>query len=257
LAAYGIGQTVSFSAGATGGIGAITYSWSFGDSSTGTGANPTHVYSAASTYTVSVTATDSLGYSITTSLSVVVAGPIVGTGPDSTGTGFSDSFLAGTGYVPTSPITAGQIQSLTITKRSIKLNFTQSGKDGISLSGTVQIPGGFVVANQKAYYDIGGIMGHFTLGSKGASTPKGNNAFTLKVKSSKGVVVAQTAAFSMTFKNGSFAATLATDGFTKGASSSSTTSKVTLPITLIFNNTVMQTNPSLTYKSSSKSGSAK
>ena len=39
----------------------FTYNWSFGDGTTGTGADPSHAYSAAGTYDVSVNATDTHG----------------------------------------------------------------------------------------------------------------------------------------------------------------------------------------------------
>jgi len=56
------GGTVSFSAGETGGMGTISYLWGFGDhSALGSGADPTHVYSTAGTYTAWVNATDSYG----------------------------------------------------------------------------------------------------------------------------------------------------------------------------------------------------
>ena len=40
---------------------ALTYSWSFGDGTTGTGANPTHVYADNGSYTATVTVTDAFG----------------------------------------------------------------------------------------------------------------------------------------------------------------------------------------------------
>ena len=39
----------------------FTYNWNFGDSTTGTGASPSHTYAAAGSYTVSVTAIDEYG----------------------------------------------------------------------------------------------------------------------------------------------------------------------------------------------------
>jgi PKD repeat protein len=259
LPTYGVGQTITFSGTATGGSGTITYSWNFGDGSpAGSGANPTHSYATAGTYTVTVTATDSQGNSTKSTITITVAAPVVGTGTDVTGDGYSDAFLAATGYVPTGPATAATVQPLTITKKSVKLNFTQTGKDSISISGSLAIPSGFSATNQKVDYAIGGIMGFFTLGAKGVSTPKGNDTFTLKFKSTKGVVQAQTGTFTMAFKNGSFAATLAANGFVKGTSTKSTTSTVTMPVTLIFNGAILQdANLSFAYKASSKSGSAK
>ena len=50
-----------------------SYSWDFGDSSSGTGATANHTYSAAGTYTVQLTVTDNDGASNTTSKSVTVS----------------------------------------------------------------------------------------------------------------------------------------------------------------------------------------
>jgi len=50
----------------------ITYSWDFGDGSTGTGANPSHTWADNGTYTVAVTATDNAGDSDTSTVSVIV-----------------------------------------------------------------------------------------------------------------------------------------------------------------------------------------
>jgi RHS repeat-associated protein len=59
-----VNQAISFNgSGSTTANGdAITaYAWSFGDGSTGTGATPTHAYTAAGPYTVSLTVTDTTG----------------------------------------------------------------------------------------------------------------------------------------------------------------------------------------------------
>jgi outer membrane protein OmpA-like peptidoglycan-associated protein len=52
--------TVQFSANVRGDA-PITYEWNFGDGTTGQGANPTHTYSEAGTYTVTLTATNQAG----------------------------------------------------------------------------------------------------------------------------------------------------------------------------------------------------
>jgi Concanavalin A-like lectin/glucanases superfamily/PKD domain len=51
--------------------GTITgYAWDFGDTTSGTGANATHVYGAANTYTVKLTVTDNLSHTSSTTLPV-------------------------------------------------------------------------------------------------------------------------------------------------------------------------------------------
>ena len=58
--------TVNFSDTSTPGDGAIvTYSWDFGDGSLGTGANPSHTYLSAGSYTVTLVVTDANGCSDT------------------------------------------------------------------------------------------------------------------------------------------------------------------------------------------------
>ncbi|HSJ57344.1 MAG TPA: PKD domain-containing protein, partial [Anaerolineae bacterium] len=58
------GETVTFAAAADG-TPAITFDWDFGDGTTGTGQNPTHVYAAAGSYSVVVMAANCDGITAT------------------------------------------------------------------------------------------------------------------------------------------------------------------------------------------------
>src|SRR5215510_7047393 len=77
-----MGQTVTFDASSTTDEGATcnscSFIWDFGDSTTGTGRVVTHVFGAAGTYTVTLTAIDSVGTSSTpVTRSVTVVGTTI------------------------------------------------------------------------------------------------------------------------------------------------------------------------------------
>jgi len=255
----GVGQSVTFSASASGGTGTLTYSWNFGDGSpVATGATVTHAYAVAMIFTATLTVTDTAAGSASGSVMVTVVAPIVGTGNDSDGDGFSDSFETALGFNindPNSnplgrPIVAGDLQLLTLTKPSIKLNFKTPNKDSISFSGTLPVPAGFVVTGAKVYFDVGEVDKVVALGGK-----PGNDSIKITIKAKKGVVAAQTAAYKATFKNGSFAAALATSGLTNANAKAV---PVKVAFTVIFNNVVFQKTQSMSYTATKgKSGEAK
>ena len=82
------GDTVQFAGSHTdpGWLDTHTYSWSFGDDSTGEGINPTHAYGDNGTYTVTLTVTDDDGGVGTDTLKVTVnnVAPTVDAGTDET-----------------------------------------------------------------------------------------------------------------------------------------------------------------------------
>jgi PKD repeat protein len=51
----------------------VSYSWDFGDTSIGSGVNPSHTYAFAGAYTVSLTVTDNSGGTNTTTSDITVA----------------------------------------------------------------------------------------------------------------------------------------------------------------------------------------
>ncbi|MCL1063488.1 immune inhibitor A [Shewanella benthica] len=69
--------SVTFTDTTTGGEGAMTYSWDFGDSQTSTAQSPSHTYASAGIYTVMMTVTDSLGVVSNRSASVTVTAAVV------------------------------------------------------------------------------------------------------------------------------------------------------------------------------------
>ncbi|HLX60977.1 MAG TPA: right-handed parallel beta-helix repeat-containing protein [Planctomycetota bacterium] len=260
------GQTVSFSVAASDPDGdALTFSWEFGDGSQAAGASPQHAYAAAGIFTVMVTVSDG-SLTATGSVQVTVSGsnggggggggggtPLVGTGPDSDGDGFSDGFETAAGTNPNDPAstplngqpaTLAAIKPLTISKVSIKLNFAKTGFDSISFYGSVDVPAGFNAFGQKAPLDAGGVSQGFTLDSKGAAR-NGSASLKISIKFRRGAVPAQSAKFTASLKKGTFAATLAPLGLTGDATVRNAARSIVL--TVIFNNTILQTNRPLSY----------
>jgi PKD repeat protein len=91
------GSPISFDGSVTGGSGADSYSWNFGDDTaavTGT-LTPTHTYAAAGVYTVTLTATDSAGDASTSTTTATVNDLTINTGDPYSGTAGSPiSFTA-------------------------------------------------------------------------------------------------------------------------------------------------------------------
>ncbi|AQS40597.1 M6 family metalloprotease domain-containing protein [Shewanella psychrophila] len=77
--------SVTFTDTTTGGEGAITYLWNFGDGQTSTAQSPSHTYASAGSYTVMMTVTDSLGVVSSQSTPVNVTATVVTPSGDSGG----------------------------------------------------------------------------------------------------------------------------------------------------------------------------
>jgi PKD repeat protein len=71
-----VGQTISFTGSVSGGTSPYTYTWNFGDSSTGSGNPVSHVYSSAGVYSVVLTVTDAAGHVASATNSVTVTSPL-------------------------------------------------------------------------------------------------------------------------------------------------------------------------------------
>ncbi|TMI51026.1 PKD domain-containing protein, partial [Candidatus Bathyarchaeota archaeon] len=68
-----IGQTVTFTASASGGVAPYSFTWDFGDGATATGTAASHAYASANYYNVTLTAVDSAN-NIGSSRSVIAVG---------------------------------------------------------------------------------------------------------------------------------------------------------------------------------------
>jgi hypothetical protein len=90
-----VGQSVTFVATASGGSsGAVSYDWSFGDGSTGSGSVVSHSYQAIGQYAAAVTATVPGSGAVSAVLAVVVGHPKTSKVP---GAGTSNSGVGGSG----------------------------------------------------------------------------------------------------------------------------------------------------------------
>jgi PKD repeat protein len=233
-----VGQAVNFSVAATDGA---TYTWNFGDGTSGTGASVTHTYSPAGTYTAKVTIDSNFG--TTSSATVDVTVRPVGFGQtsvaiDSDGDGFSDELETALGTnansaasTPFNGAAAGESSPIADTKLAIKLSFGKPNSDSIGLSGTIimdsaaKLDGAFTL-------DVGGVVKTFTLANGAAKTAAGAVKVTAKGTGDR------TAKFTVKLAKGSFASSLADEGL---ANTTVKTKDVTIGIAVLYNNTLFQT----------------
>ncbi len=95
--------TVAFTGSESGGTPSYTYNWTYGDGTSGTSQNPSHLYSSAGKFTVLFNVTDSKGYVAATSLRITVVSAPTGrasanvtSGPVNLSVRFSGSVTGGT-----------------------------------------------------------------------------------------------------------------------------------------------------------------
>jgi chitodextrinase len=147
----------------------VAYSWQFGDGGTGGGVTPSHAYAGAGSYLVTLTATDSAGFSATTTLLVTIG-------------------AAHTASVP--PNSEFSLRGATVNERTGTITFTASAADSGTFSWLLTFQNGRFgvfaakVAKCKAgYVRLSGKCRParvvFAKGSKGAPAP-GTVTLTIK-----------------------------------------------------------------------------
>jgi sugar lactone lactonase YvrE len=118
---------------------------------------------------------------------------------DTDGDGFPDyvETVAGTSPTDASSTPFGglpvdQLRWLIMKNIAVKLNFSTSGKDSLTLQGTLlEMASGVPLNGQQVLLDAGGVCVRFSLDAKGNSTPKGANSFKLSVKGTTGKFTAK------------------------------------------------------------------
>jgi PKD repeat protein len=110
----------------------LTYTWDFGDGAAGSGTGPSHTYSAAGTFNVTVTASDGFGGTTTGNVQVVITAPIspmftslaVASGPAGVAFNFPITVL---GTAPITISTSALPDGLTFSGNTISGTPTTSG----------------------------------------------------------------------------------------------------------------------------------
>ncbi|MBR7826455.1 PKD domain-containing protein [Actinospica sp. MGRD01-02] len=171
---------VTFTGTATGGTPGYTYSWNFGDgSAVSTSQNPSHTYSAAGTYTATLTVTDSASPANTASSTVTItASPVQGTAPGAP-TGLTAS--PGTGQASLSWTTPSSNGGVNITSYKVYRG-TSSGTETLLTSGGCSGLGAVnsctdtgLTAGQTYYYKVTAVnaIGESAQSNEASVTPTG------------------------------------------------------------------------------------
>ncbi len=162
---------------------------------------------SAGYFKATVSASNSLGTAEATAW-IAIAGSM--TTADTDGDGFPDEIETALGTSPTDAadtplggLPAGDLQAVALPKLSLSLR-RKSGTDQIGVSGALHVPAGFKPEGEQVTVDIGGVVKSFTLDAHGSSPPGQNDSFKIRLKTAKGAVVEQDAAFTLKLSNGTF-----------------------------------------------------
>lgn len=175
-----VGATVQFGSSAAAANGQpVTYVWNFGDGTSASGANVSHIFGAPQNYTVTLTVTDTLGAVSVATLTEVVFLDANGDGlPD------VDPNIDNSGYIGAVSVVKG-ITPLPLALKTlmIGLNFAKPASDSVTLTGSLPIPAGFNATSQSVVVIVGGVGRQFVLTSKGKGLAIPNGLFQLHFNS--------------------------------------------------------------------------
>jgi sugar lactone lactonase YvrE len=139
------GEPVTFTVTATDAAGdVLTYTWNFGDETYGSGASPTHTYTSAGLYTVTVTVSNGVASNMSTLYVGINSQDGTGTNP----------------------------YQFKVQKATIKFNFIpdKSMSDSMTLSGELPVPADFVPNGMTLSVNIGNYESGFRLDKNGKAT---------------------------------------------------------------------------------------
>ena len=190
---------------------ALDYTWDFGDGTTGIGASVSKTFAAAGAYVVKVVVSDGQATDLQSIVIVV-----------------NDQLTVGT---------------FTVTKVKLMFNFTKSGSDSLSVSGTIPLPAAFNPAGKTIRVLIGELDKTYTLNAKGDSPDK---AFKFK-----GKLNSASAAFTYLLKKQSLFPMLENLGFSKTLSNPA----LDFPVVIVLDGASSFAHPAINYTvKSSKNG---
>ena len=187
------GKPISFAAFTSDPQGNLdSYTWSFGDGSSGSGATPQHTYTAPGVYPVAATVSNALGDAVSTTLFVSVSAATISLGEGATGPTLTDSNGDGIpdqmqGAANASGFATPQ-STLPISKAtlSVALNFSRPSHDSIQGSGSLTLPADFRINGAAVIVNIGGFVQTFKLDMNGKSK-SGGTQFSISSKGMRGL----------------------------------------------------------------------
>ena len=258
------GQFISFGCAASEDGQALTYSWNFGDGTSGSGNSVNHGYVTPGIYIVIVTVQDANGLSVSKSLAVTVnaVGTVAGDpnapGANSGGPGNNDGSNLDD-PIPFGTQTPNAIQPLIVKKMKTKLKFAREGRDVILISGTLPVPAGFKLQGQRFLVYVGGVLKSFVLNKNGRAKT-GTDTVAVQIHRHRvGKKAKQknfVAVYKVRLRRGDFDVQLSDEGLTGDATVKHVA--VNVEVDVLFNNTLFQKVVTETYSAKEdKKGNSK